>query len=257
MRFQGRSGGSTVRPNPSLKRSANGRPPGPATGYGVHSPVSGPGVLPVVARLACTLGVMNTPMHHNLPHWQYFRMLEGDLLDCFQYIQPVQTHFNVYSDRFARIILLACAEIENCLDGFASNANALPKPENISQYQAFIQGRCPLFSTMKVDIPRCGLELVPWENWTQSTAPDWWTNGYNKLKHDRLRHPDAPSFHRALSSVAALLVVLLHYYRALHGRDCQMPAELFPQIFMPHEEDDGIYGPARSWFWTLPGETAI
>ena len=35
-----------VLPNPSLKRSANGRPPGPATGYGVHFPVAGPGVLP-------------------------------------------------------------------------------------------------------------------------------------------------------------------------------------------------------------------
>ena len=34
-------------PNPSLKRSANGRPPGPATGYGVHFPVAGPGVLPL------------------------------------------------------------------------------------------------------------------------------------------------------------------------------------------------------------------
>jgi hypothetical protein len=36
-----------VRPNPSLKRSANGRPPGPAAGYGVHSPAAGPGVLPL------------------------------------------------------------------------------------------------------------------------------------------------------------------------------------------------------------------
>ena len=37
----------TALPNPSLKRSANGRPPGPATGYGVHFPVAGPGVLPL------------------------------------------------------------------------------------------------------------------------------------------------------------------------------------------------------------------
>ena len=34
-------------PNPSLKRSANGMPPGPATGYGVHFPAAGPGVLPL------------------------------------------------------------------------------------------------------------------------------------------------------------------------------------------------------------------
>ena len=35
-----------ARPNPSLNRSANGRPPGPATRYGVHFLVAGPGVLP-------------------------------------------------------------------------------------------------------------------------------------------------------------------------------------------------------------------
>ncbi len=37
---------STVLPNPSLKRSANGRPPGPVSRYGVHFLLPGPGVLP-------------------------------------------------------------------------------------------------------------------------------------------------------------------------------------------------------------------
>ena len=35
-----------VTPNPSLKRSANGRPPGPGRQYGVHFCQPGPGVLP-------------------------------------------------------------------------------------------------------------------------------------------------------------------------------------------------------------------
>ena len=35
-----------ARPNPSLKRSANGRPPGPGLGYAVDFPSPGPGVLP-------------------------------------------------------------------------------------------------------------------------------------------------------------------------------------------------------------------
>ena len=34
-------------PNPSLKRSANGRPPGPGRQYGVHFCQPGPGVLPL------------------------------------------------------------------------------------------------------------------------------------------------------------------------------------------------------------------
>ena len=36
-----------VRPNPSLKRSTNGRPPGPGPRYGVHFLSPGPGVLPL------------------------------------------------------------------------------------------------------------------------------------------------------------------------------------------------------------------
>ena len=37
-----------VRPNPSLKRSANGMPPGPGRWYAVHFHRPGPGVLPLV-----------------------------------------------------------------------------------------------------------------------------------------------------------------------------------------------------------------
>ena len=36
-----------VQPNPSLKRSANGRPPGPGLRYAVHFLSPGPGVLPL------------------------------------------------------------------------------------------------------------------------------------------------------------------------------------------------------------------
>ena len=39
---------SAAQPNPSFKPSPNGGPPGPATGYGVHCPVAGPGVPPSV-----------------------------------------------------------------------------------------------------------------------------------------------------------------------------------------------------------------
>ena len=41
------TGRERVRSNPSLKRSANGRPPGPGLRYGVHFLSPGPGVLPL------------------------------------------------------------------------------------------------------------------------------------------------------------------------------------------------------------------
>ena len=40
-------GEATLTPNPSLKRSANGRPPGPVWRYAVHFRQPGPGVLPL------------------------------------------------------------------------------------------------------------------------------------------------------------------------------------------------------------------
>ncbi|MEI6135228.1 MAG: hypothetical protein WCP72_09655 [Desulfomonile sp.] len=52
---------------------------------------------------------------HNLPHWNYYRLLESDLELCFRYVEPVQEHFGVYSDEFAKIIVLASTEIENGL----------------------------------------------------------------------------------------------------------------------------------------------
>jgi hypothetical protein len=45
-----------VLPNPSLKGSTNGVPPGPEPRYGVHCLSSGPGVPPSVLTLAQTLG---------------------------------------------------------------------------------------------------------------------------------------------------------------------------------------------------------
>ena len=46
MNLNTHSGSSPVRPNPSLKRSDNGRPPGPGRWYAVHFHRPGPGVLP-------------------------------------------------------------------------------------------------------------------------------------------------------------------------------------------------------------------
>jgi hypothetical protein len=196
-------------------------------------------------------------MHHNLPHWNYFRLLERDLEECFRFVHPCTEHFSVYSDHFARIILMACTEIENCLNSLAVAVGCTPKPESIGEYQSCVSATYPQFNNMKIDVPRYALAFEPWQHWTSSAAPDWWTFGYNKIKHDRMGHPQAPTMFRAMSSVGALLVLLLHYYRQLHGRHCMMPTEISPCLLVPHEGDDGIYGSLSSWIWTLPGEAAI
>lgn len=51
----------------------------------------------------------------------------------------------------ARAILIACSEIENCLNSFARDAKYKPRPSSIGKYQEFIAAMYPLLVTMKID----------------------------------------------------------------------------------------------------------
>lgn len=187
----------------------------------------------------------------NLPHWNYFRLLERDLEECLRYVAPVEAHFGVYSDRFAQIILLAASEIENAF-GTWSTAKGEARPKGIVQCRAFALSAYPAFRSMKVAVPRFSLTIQPWLKWSETEAPEWWTAGYNKLKHDRLGYPGAPSLHRALSAVGALLVVLLHFYTSVHGQQFVMPMELAPSLLATFESAGGINGGYIGWSWELP-----
>ena len=143
-------------------------------------------------------------LHHSLPHWNYYRLLERDLEDCFRYVAPNQAHYEVYSDQFARIILVACTEIENVLAALSLMTQNKPLKTNILSYHPCVTDKFPKFCEMDVVLPRFSLGLKPWIEWSTSTAPDWWSNGYNKIKHDRMNYAEAPTLIRAINSVGAL-----------------------------------------------------
>ena len=104
-------------------------------------------------------------------------------------------------------------------------------------------------------MPRYSHRVHPWKEWTSSSAPDWWTNGYNKIKHDRMNYPAAPTMIRAIGAVSALQVLLLHYYRLRFG-DCMLPNENAPALLHPLDEGDPWLGTFIGWSWRLPGEGA-
>jgi hypothetical protein len=79
------------------------------------------------------------------------------------------------------------------------------------------------------------------DDWSAKSPPEWWTNGYNKIKHDRLNHPNAPSLISAVHSVEGLLVLLLHFYR-LRYRKCSIPVEDMPMLIRPWNKEDSALG---------------
>lgn len=197
---------------------------------------------------------------HNPPHLRYYRLLERDLEECFRYVEPCSQHFTVHSDEFARIILMACSEIENALKLFAFWAKvrdpATPTDvANIGKLYGVVTHKYPKFCDMKISMPRYSLLLQPWKEWSTSAAPDWWSNGYNKIKHDRMSNPGAATLQRAINAVAALQVVLLHYYK-LDSPESVIADRGIPELLIPWEENHPAGGASTLWAWQLPDDVA-
>jgi hypothetical protein len=195
---------------------------------------------------------------HNPPHLTYYHLLEKDLEDCFRYVEPCVAHHNVYSEQFSRIILMAAAEIENILREFhreckKTGQTQVCEAKNVGHWHGVVTAKFPKFSCMRMVLPRYQIDIRPWLGWTATTAPDWWTNGYNKIKHNRIDNPGAASLIRAVSAVAGLQVALLHYYRLTAA--AALVAGHPPQLVVPYDDGDPSGGAGILWNFCIPDDT--
>ena len=189
----------------------------------------------------------------NPPHWNYYLILERDLERTFRFVEPVDSQLDVYSDEFARIILIASTEIENAFNGLAKTIVPASSPSNIGEYCSTVTGRFPNFASMEMLMPRFSREFSPWSGWTTTSAPDWWSMGYNKIKHNRVEHPNAPTMRRAIDAVGALQVVLLHYYRAKFEH-AALSGDRESVLIVPNERDSEWQGASTAFTWDLPDD---
>ncbi|WP_424952217.1 hypothetical protein [Deinococcus sp.] len=197
---------------------------------------------------------MTQPTLFNPPHWRFYQSLEEDLEKCFKYVAPESDHFEVHSDEFAKIILLAGSEFENVLKEFKRHV-AYSCSENIGGYYKCVKSNYPSISNMEMYMPRYfEFNFKPLENWSELNPPEWWTYGYNKIKHNRLDHPKAPTLKRAFHSVASLQIILLHYYRLVHG-SAHLPTSIAPSLILHEGLDPEKYGVFLVWNWILPDDT--
>lgn len=189
--------------------------------------------------------------NYNLPRWNFFRILERDLEACFRYVEPSNSHLSVYSNEFAKLILVACSEVENALRELSISINAKNNYKHLGDYRDAVLSKYPYFHFIEISVPRYGITVAPWKTWATDNNPDWWKNGYNKIKHDRAGNPSAATMERALNSIAALESVLLYLYREKY-RVSDMPGENAPHLMEPVEEG----GPSAGifWSWELPDD---
>lgn len=146
-----------------------------------------------------------------LHHWNYFLAIVDDLHNLTRYIEPNEANYGVFSLELARILLAAGSESDVLLKDICSRECPESRAESINMYMSVMKASYPYFPSFGLHIPKWGLELHPWSNWTNDEVPDWWT-ATNKVKHHRGNEFSRASLKNTLNSVGALYILNLFHY---------------------------------------------
>ncbi|MCE4302066.1 MULTISPECIES: hypothetical protein [Xanthomonas] len=181
-------------------------------------------------------------------HWAFFLALEDDLLRLSRYVEIAEDNMSTYSIEICRLLMSACAESDSVLRQIAwrqggydlDDEGKAPTgaPNKLAGYNPLVTQFAPGLKDMRVDIPRFGLHLHPWESWTQAEAPKWWS-AHNQIKHGRHVEFQAGSLRHCLNALAGLLVAVVHLHHDLAVSG--LPG--MPQLFVIPKE----FGGSQSW----------
>ena len=162
---------------------------------------------------------MGIQQGNSLNHWNYFLALESDIEAVSRFIEPCEDNYQTYSQELARVLIASASEIDVLLKGISEQINPAVRADNIGRYETVIRASLPQVFDFKLHIPRWGLELTPWIDWTANNPPLWWT-ACNKVKHHRITEYKRANLKHALNSVGALFIANLYFHRqyAEHAR---------------------------------------
>lgn len=150
-------------------------------------------------------------------HWNYFLAVEADLMTCSRYVEFAKPNFSCYSNEFAKIIILAGAEVDSILSELCEVISPGCGVDRITRYFPIVLQRFPQLVQAEVSYPRFDLHIHPWADWTAKQGPDWWRKSYNKLKHVRHDEFDSATLEAALKAVGSQFLALQLYHIARFG----------------------------------------
>jgi hypothetical protein len=185
----------------------------------------------------------------SLPHWEYFLSIESDLKYCSRFVEFCPENYDTYSIEFARIIMASCSEFDTVIKLVCNSIDASQKAENMPAYYPILISKYHNFMSFEVSMPRYKLNLAPWKEWTKDQSPDWWSKGYNKIKHKRDQYFNEANLKNALYSVSGLLCGILYYYKEVSGDLAKIHFYEAPRLFATDRYSVYVNGEI---LWKLP-----
>ncbi|WP_456402696.1 hypothetical protein [Hydrogenimonas sp.] len=165
----------------------------------------------------------------SLIHWNYFLALEADIERLARYVEFTSENFNTYSIELAHLLLAISSEVDVVARQLCNYLESSSRCDKIDQYREIIKRHIPNIAEERITIPRYGLTLNPWQNWSNNESPNWWRD-HNKVKHLRNEHFKKANLSNVLNAMSGLFLLILYYYRnTIDGKRIEPP----PTIFTP------------------------
>jgi hypothetical protein len=156
-------------------------------------------------------GYVSDPRYAHRPEQSVraFILLQKDLQEVFDYIEPADSNAECYSYRLQELLARACIEVEaNCKAILAANAYKKSGNLNILDFHQVEQSH--RLSGYRVRLPTWTgeqAERAPFANWASDHRLSWY-RAYNASKHDRHGSFSEANLRHAVDAVCACLVLL-------------------------------------------------
>jgi hypothetical protein len=138
-----------------------------------------------------------------------FLIIQKDLLNLFDYIEPSDKNLHTYSFRIHELLLRICVEIEaNCVAILSENGYNKAGNWTMDDYRKI--NATHRLSSYEVKLPIWyGQKNIrkPFDNWSTLTSLPWY-KAYNETKHDRHGKFANATFEHLTDAVSALVAIL-------------------------------------------------
>lgn len=141
-----------------------------------------------------------------------FIMLQKELLELFDYVEPADTNLKTYSLKIYSLFVRVCIEVEaNFRAILSENHFTLESPRNWTKRQYRIINKSHHLSSYKVTFPIWSgkkSEFVPFNQWKNTSGDLEWYAVYNECKHNRYGSMPKANFEALLNAFSALFIIL-------------------------------------------------
>jgi hypothetical protein len=159
--------------------------------------------------------VRNSSFAIDGPHYlRGFGVLQKDLLELFDYIEPADVNRPCYSFRSLELLSRICVEVEaNCRAILAENgyARAVNHASNLTMADYCKIESSHRLSSYTVRLPvwqGLGGEIVPFASWGAAEKCLPWYQAYNATKHSRYGNFNKGNFGNLIDAICGLVAIM-------------------------------------------------